>query len=139
MKFLKKILLFITCCFAAAISVAQQIKSVSALDCYRVIHWTSEDGLPYNETNTMIRDANGFLWVGSFGGSTSDALCRFDGAVFKTYPPGNNKRGAINTGMIFAFKEDSLHNIWMATYQGISRYDIKADTFTNFSPLIHIP
>ncbi len=139
MKFLKKILLFIICCFAAAISVAQQIKSVSALDNYRVIHWTSEDGLPYNESNTMIRDANGFLWVGSFGGSNSDALCRFDGAVFKTYPPDKNKRGAINTGMIFAFKEDSLHNIWMATYQGISRYDIKADTFTNFSPLIHIP
>ena len=41
MKFSKKILLFITCCFAAAISVAQQIKSVSALDSYRAIHWTS--------------------------------------------------------------------------------------------------
>jgi ligand-binding sensor domain-containing protein len=139
MKFSKKILLFITCCFAAAISVAQQMNSVNALDTYHAIHWTSEDGLPFNEANTMIRDANGFLWVGSFGGSSSDELCRFDGAVFKTYPPDDNKRGAMNTGMIMAFKEDSLHNIWISTYKGISRYDIKADTFTNFSPLIEIP
>ena len=51
----------------------------------------------------------------------------------------DNKRGAINSGMIFAFKEDSLHNIWMSTYKGISRYDIKADTFTNFLPLLDTP
>ncbi len=48
MKISKKILLFIICCFAAAISVAQQIKTVSALDSYRAINWTSEDGLPFN-------------------------------------------------------------------------------------------
>ena len=87
----------------------------------------------------MIRDANGFLWVGSFGGNATDELCRFDGAVFKTYPPNDNKSGAINSGMIFAFKEDSLHNIWISTYKGISRYDIKADTFTNFLPLLDTP
>src|SRR5258706_11432470 len=103
MKFSKKILLLITSCFAAAISVAKEINLVSALDTYHAVQWTSEDGLPCNAANIMIRDASGFLWVGSFGGSTSDALCRFDGAVFKTYPPGN-KRGAINTGMIFALK-----------------------------------
>ncbi|PWT76266.1 MAG: hypothetical protein C5B59_06920 [Bacteroidetes bacterium] len=142
MKCSRKISLFITCCFAATISVAQQVDSLTALtalDSYRAVDWTSEDGLPFDESNTMIRDANGFLWVGSFGGSTSDELCRFDGTVFKTYAPGDNKRGAINTGMIFAFKGDSLHNIWMATFKGISRYDVKADTFTNFSPLINIP
>ena len=45
MQFFRKILLFITFCFAAAISVAQQIKSVSALDSYRAIHLTVQDGL----------------------------------------------------------------------------------------------
>jgi hypothetical protein len=110
----KKILLFINFFFVTGFTIAQQIKSVSALDSYRAIHWTSEDGLPFNEANTMIRDANGFLWVGS-GGGTASELCRFDGAVFKTYPPGDNKRGAINSGAIYSFKEDSLHNIWMST------------------------
>ena len=45
MQFSKKILLFITCCFVAAISVAQQIKTVSAPDSYRAIHWNVQDGL----------------------------------------------------------------------------------------------
>ena len=31
-----------------------------------------------------------------------------------------------------ALKEDSLHNIWIGTEKGLSRYDIKSDTFTNF-------
>ncbi|HET7000585.1 MAG TPA: hypothetical protein VFI33_04735, partial [Puia sp.] len=139
MKFSKKILPFLTCCISVIISVAQQPNNISALDTYRAIHWTTEDGLPYNGANVMLKDVNGFLWIGSFGGSSSDQLCHFDGTVFKTYPPDDKKRGAINTGMIFAFKEDSLHNIWMSTYTGISRYDIKADTFTNFIPLINIP
>ena len=84
MKFSKKILLFITCCFAAAISVAQQIKSVSAPDSYRAIHWAVEDGLPVGSTYTMFKDAKGFLWVGG-GGSFASGLCRFDGAIFKRY------------------------------------------------------
>jgi streptogramin lyase len=132
MQFFRKILLFITFCFAAAISVAQQIKTVNAPDSYRAIHWAMEDGLPLGSTHTMFKDARGFLWVGSSGGGP----CRFDGAVFKRYIPDQTKKGAINSGAIFTFKEDSLHNIWMGTGEGISRYDMKADTFTNFSPFI---
>jgi hypothetical protein len=81
----------------------------------------------------MFKDARGFLWVG--GESFNSELCRFDGAVFKKYLPGQ-KRGAISSDDVYTFKEDSLHNIWMGTGKGISRYDMKADTFTNFSPFI---
>ena len=80
----------------------------------------------------MFKDAKGFLWVGSNGGGP----CRFDGAVFKRYIPDQTKKGAINSGDIYTFKEDSLHNIWMGTGMGISRYDMKADTFTNFSSFL---
>jgi len=135
MKFSKKILLFFTCWFVADISVAQQIKGISAQDSYRAIHWAMEDGLPLSSTRTMFKDARGFLWVGG-GGSFAGALCRFDGTVFKRYLPGQEKRGAIRSDDIYTFKEDSLHNIWMGTRRGISRYDMKADTFTNFSPFI---
>ena len=30
--------------------------------------------------------------------------------------------------------EDSLHNIWIGTDNGLYRYDIKADTFAHFLP-----
>src|SRR5580765_4217246 len=117
----KNILLFILC-FVTLFSFAQQIKPASALDSYRAVTWTKEDGLPVSSTNTMFKDARGFLWVGG-GGSFNSGLYRFDGAVFKKYLAGQ-KRGALSSDDIYTFKEDSLHNVWMGTGNGISRYDI---------------
>jgi hypothetical protein len=131
---LRKILLFITFFFAAAISVAQQIKNVSAPDSYRAIHWNVQDGLSGYGMYIMIKDSKGFLWIGST--SNVGELSRFDGATFKKYVPDAGESGEINSGYIQSFEEDSLHNIWIGTGKGISRYDSKADTFTNFLPLI---
>jgi hypothetical protein len=94
-----------------------------------------EDGLPVGSSYTIFKDARGFIWFGG-GGSFASGLCRFDGAIFKRYRAGQEKRGAISSDDIYTFKEDSLHNIWMGTSKGVSRYDMKADTFTNFSPYI---
>src|SRR5438552_17110992 len=126
MQFFRKLLLFITLCFVVAISVAQQIKTVSAVDSYRAIHWTGGDGLPIGWTHTMFKDTKGFLRIGSTGGG----FCRFDGTNFKRYHYGQEKTGTINSDAIYSFKEDRLHNIWMGTSAGISRYDMKTDTFT---------
>ena len=131
---IRKMLLFITFCFAAATSVAQQIKTVNAPVSYRAINWTVEDGLSAYDMHAMIKDSKGFLWIGST--NPGGELCRFDGATFKKYIPDPQKSGAINSDYIQSFEEDSLHNIWIGTGKGISRYDSKADTFTNFLPLI---
>src|SRR4051812_5186159 len=133
MQFFRKIVLFITFFFVTGFSIAQQNKNEVETNRYYAIHWTSDDGLPDVYTHTMFKDARGFLWVG--GESFSSELCRFDGAVFKKYLPGQ-KRGDISSDDVYTFKEDSLHNIWMGTGKGLSRYDMKADTFTNFSPFI---
>lgn len=130
----KKILLFITFCFVAAISVGQQIKSVSAPDSYRAVNWNVQDGLSAYGMHAMIKDSKGFLWMGS--SNPGGELCRFDGATFKKYIPDPQKSGTINSDYIQSLEEDSLHNIWIGTGKGISRYDSKADTFTNFLPLI---
>ena len=90
-----------------------------------------EDGLSGADVHTMMKDAKGFLWVGSDGGG----FCRFDGASFKEYFPDPNDRNTTNSERITSFTEDSLNNIWIGTDKGLSRFDFKADTFTNFSPL----
>ena len=97
---------------------------------YRAVHWTMENGLSTDGMNTMIKDAKGFLWFGSIYG----AFCRFDGATFKKFLPDPSDCNTIISDKIMSFKEDSLQNIWIGTDKGVSRYDIKADTFTNFSP-----
>ena len=113
-------------------TTAQQNKNTQKPEKFSAIHLTREDGLAWDGVNTMIRDIKGFLWVGSHYGG----FCRFDGARFKQYFPDQNDRKTINSDKIISFAEDSLHNIWIGTDKGISRYDIKADTFTNFSSYI---
>jgi hypothetical protein len=135
---IKKIInlfLFSIACLCCSNSFAQQTQNKSVTDQYRVVHWSDDNGLPGNQANTFFKDAKGFLWIGSFSGE----LSRFDGSVFKKYFPENVKSGAINSDTVVVFEEDSLHNIWIGTQEGISLYDIKADTFTNFPPYIDSP
>src|SRR5215831_2674360 len=126
----KKILLYFFPVFISAVTIAQQNKN--EVDDYRAIHWTKADGLPDDGGNTMFKDAKGFLWIGTDRGG----FCRFDGTAFKRYLAAFKKSGIIGSDGIYSFKEDSLHNIWIGTRDGLSRYDMKADTFTNFSPFI---
>ncbi len=43
--------------------------------------WTAQDGLPQNGASGLAQDAQGILWVGTYGG-----LVRFDGATFEPGP-----------------------------------------------------
>jgi signal transduction histidine kinase len=122
---IKLFLLNLIICLAGVTSFAQKVNKP---DQYRAVLWTSEEGLNTDYLNVMLKDAKGFLWIGSFGGE----LTRFDGARFKTFMPDPKRPGAINAGGASAFVEDSLHNIWIATERGVSRYDIQTDLFTNF-------
>ena len=129
MMLLKKILSLITFFFITGFSNAQQIKSEIAGNGYRVVHWGVEEGLGKERWhNAIIKDVNGFIWFGSNHGEIS----RFDGSAFKHYYSDKNKSGTIRNEHCIAIIEDSLHNLWMGTFKGLSRYDIKADTFTNF-------
>ena len=75
----------------------------------------------------MIKDVNGFLWIG-----TSFGLNRFDGGSFKKYVADKTKKNKTIIGnFIEGLIEDSLHNIWIGTDKGLSCYDIKADSFRN--------
>jgi len=117
-------------CLVNILSPAQERFNKNKSDQYRVIHWTMQDGLADNGGNVMLKDIKGFLWVGSYYGE----LCRFDGATFKKYIPNPRIKGMINSGGIRALVEDSLHHIWIGTSNGISKYDMMADTFSNFIP-----
>ena len=113
-------------CVAAFSAVAQQPNVALNADGYRAVKWSTTEGLEFNESNTMIKDATGFMWIGSNG-----VLCRFDGSEFRKYRPGREKGSFLNCDRIYSFNEDSLHNIWIGTDKGISRYDVRADSFTN--------
>ncbi len=129
----KTILLFILC-FAAGFSNAQQAIKKNGENNYRAVQWTIHDGLSQSETYYMLKDVNGFLWIG-----TKIGLNRFDGSTFKTYYHDLKNKHTIAGNNILGLTEDSLHNIWIGSDRGLSRYDIKADTFSNFIPSKNAP
>jgi signal transduction histidine kinase/ligand-binding sensor domain-containing protein len=108
---------------AAAIAQQREFKP----DQFRAINWTTDDGLSLGE-HIVLKDSKGFTWVGAFMGP----LLRFDGARFEKYVADPDKPGSILSEGINSLVEDSLKNIWIGTMRGLSRYDIQADTFTNF-------
>src|SRR5438477_8780326 len=110
--------LFLLNILIVQISFTQITINDSAQEKYRVVQWGADDGLSMGSKNYMLKDVKGFLWVSSISG-----VNRFDGKTFKNYFIGFADYPLI---------EDSLHNIWIGTNDGICRYDIKADTFNNF-------
>jgi signal transduction histidine kinase/ligand-binding sensor domain-containing protein len=112
--------------------LAQTRENLKGAEQYRAVHWDTEDSLSNGIAVDMIKDRNGFLWIG-----TNYGLNRFDGGSFKKYFTDKSKNNKSITGNnINGLVEDSLHNIWIGTDKGLSCYDILADTFRNiFSDL----
>jgi signal transduction histidine kinase/ligand-binding sensor domain-containing protein len=112
------------CCLFNIISTAQN----QAANKYRAVHWGLDEGLSQGETYHMIKDVKGFLWIG-----TEYGLNRFDGNSFKIYlHERNNNRSLIDNDVRNGLVEDSLHNIWIGSRRGLSRFNIKTEDFTNF-------
>jgi signal transduction histidine kinase len=116
MNFIKSILLFLFQFFLWIACFAQDQQ-------YRAVLWGMNDGLSMEGANHMIKDKNGFLWVSSRMG-----INRFDGNTFKSF-------AEVSGFTAFGLIEDSLHNIWIGANEGVYRYDISADTFSNFKML----
>jgi ligand-binding sensor domain-containing protein len=128
MKPSEKIILLLVVLCAIGFSSSSQDPSGSTSDQYRAVHWTIKEGLSEGSNVGMIKDVNGFLWITSHLG-----LNRFDGNNFKKYYSDKSKKNnAVAGDDVDGLIEDSLHNIWIGSDQGLSRYDIKADTFTHF-------
>ncbi len=115
--FRNQFLLFIFISLASLPSVAQEN--------FRAKHWGTEEKMPAGWVIHMIKDVNGFMWIGTGG----LGLFRFDGSLFKNYGHEINKKDTISGDDIRGLVEDSLHNIWIGTDFGLNFYDIYADTF----------
>jgi ligand-binding sensor domain-containing protein len=120
----KKIWFFLFFICVAIIVFAQQKIKVANNE-YTAVNWDIENGLPNSTVSFILEDINGFIWMGDANG-----LSRFDGNTFKNYFGAKNNRNSIADNRVLRLIEDSLHNIWIGG-AGLSRYDIRADTFTH--------
>lgn len=88
-------------------------------------HYGTKDGLSQETIRTILKDSNGFLWLG-----TQEGLNRFDGTSFTVYKNQKKDSLSISGNFINTLLEDIEGNIWIGTNDnGISIYDSKINSF----------
>lgn len=93
---------------------------------YRFTHIEAENGLSNNRINSIFKDRDGFLWIGTAAG-----LNRYDGHHIKTYRqiPGDSTSLAHN--YVYDIHQDPRGYIWIQAGDSYSKYDPLTDTFDN--------
>lgn len=90
-------------------------------------HYGLENGLSQQTVRCIVKDQNGFLWMG-----TQDGLNRFDGHDFKVYKHRTNDSLSISGNFINRLICNTDNTIWVATTNnGVCFYDPINDAFVN--------
>ncbi len=88
-----------------------------------------EIGLSNLSVSSIVQDRDGFLWFGTQGG-----LNRYNGrdmTTFRNDPFVSD--GLIHNLIQTMMYDEETHELWIGTYQGISRLDIGESRFINYS------
>lgn len=89
---------------------------------------TTEDGLSQSTVFCILKDSEGFIWIG-----TDDGLNRYDGYEFKTYRHNKNDSTSISGNLIRTLYEDSQKRLWVGTFQnGLNLYDRQKEQFVRY-------
>ncbi|WP_462254903.1 ligand-binding sensor domain-containing protein [Ferruginibacter sp.] len=113
-----KLLLIIN--FSYCIAAAQQ---------FRFNSFTTKEGLSNNTIACLIKNNQGFLWMG-----TANGLNRFDGNAFDVFNNNPNDSNSIASNFIQSLYISSKNKLWVGTASGISTFNEITQTFSNYSP-----
>ncbi|TRZ44286.1 hybrid sensor histidine kinase/response regulator transcription factor [Robertkochia solimangrovi] len=88
-------------------------------------HLNQTDGLSYGRVTSIVRELDGFLWIG-----TKNGLNRYDGTEIRIY---NKTNSAIQSNDISDLLIDSRQRLWVTTLGGgLHRYDETLDDFISY-------
>lgn len=110
---------FCACVLLAAASPPLQAQQLS------MRHYNVADGLAHDFVTSLLQDARGYLWVGTFEG-----VSRFDGYTFVSYDTADGLGNYVVNGLA----EDHQGRIWVATNGGgLSRLNDSPGSGPRFS------
>lgn len=75
---------------------------------YRLTSWTTDNGLPQNTINKIVRTRDGYLWL-----ATNAGLIRFDGIEFDVFTTANYQ--GLKTNRITCILEARDGSLWLGT------------------------
>jgi signal transduction histidine kinase/ligand-binding sensor domain-containing protein/DNA-binding response OmpR family regulator len=82
--------------------------------------------LSYDAVSSLCEDENGILWIGTNGAGCN----RFD-RVKNQFKHFREKDGLAND-VVNGILSDNKGNLWISTGKGISKFNIKTESFTNY-------
>lgn len=91
---------------------------------YNFHTFSLKDGLTQSTVYAILRDNNGYLWIGTGAG-----LSRFDGQLTTRYFASINDSETIPGNRIFSIIDDTMGNVWIATSGGLVRFDDNKNIF----------
>lgn len=87
-------------------------------------HVSLEDGMPDVTVFDMVKDSEGFIWIG-----TRNGLARYDGIEFVTYRHQQNDSTSLPESSIRSLFCSRDGTLWIGTRKGLSRYLPDQDRF----------
>ena len=82
---------------------------------FKFQHYSVEEGLPQSQVIRMIQDSQRVIVDRNQGGG----LSKFNGKEFTTF----TKEEGLSGDKIYSLFEDSKHNIWIGTVNGVTHYN----------------
>jgi len=83
--------------------------------------FNTEDGLSHESITSLVKDKDGFLWIG-----TANGLNRFDGISFKTFYSKPDNPQSLPANYISGITLDKKGFLWVATNNGLCRLDTRS-------------
>ncbi len=86
------------------------------------------DVFAFQDINSLLRDENGIVWVGTWSGG----LSRYDTNTLEieTFTMAD---GLPSMSIQYILKDDENNDLWLSTFNGISRFDIDTYQFVNYT------
>lgn len=92
-------------------------------------HITTKDGLSNNSVNAVIKDRQGFLWIG-----TSDGLNRYDGRNFISFYHSIYEANSLPHNDVYCLSEDDNGYVWAGTFNGLCRLNPATNEIKRIRP-----
>ncbi len=106
-------------CFSIQAQLPQDLK---------ITNYDGSTGFYSRVVRAMLKDANGFLWIG-----TSDGLYRYDGFSFRNYRKLANDSNSLAENYIIQLAAGKDRKIWMGLAKGgVSSFDPATGRFRNY-------
>lgn len=100
--------------------------AITSLHLDKVQNFNERHGLPHNRANAVLRNHQGFIWIG-----TEDGLARHDGYSFRRFAFPDN---ANTQSDILELFEDRRGQIWASTRDGMGRFDPETQILHFYPP-----